>query len=199
MTTLIDDIRSAGFRNTKLIMAATTMPEGGIPGGGAQSSWRFRVYDVNQIASTALFAGRGIPAAKAAHGGEAVLAVAAIIIWHFYHVHLKFFNKSMFNGKLTYEEMEEEHPAELAQIESGKTWQKPAEPMLKKRQRFYFPVAALLLGFFGSGLVWFVTLENTAPITTVPARKVEVFAAHAHAAPPAVPTPRRGCRVTEDS
>ncbi len=60
-----------------------------------------------------------MPAAKAAHGGEAVLAVLAIIIWHFYHVHIKHLNQSMFTGKLSQEEMEHEHPAELAQIEAG--------------------------------------------------------------------------------
>jgi hypothetical protein len=46
-----------------------------------------------------------IPAAKAVHGGEAVLAVLAIIIWHMYHVHVRTFNKSMFTGSLTKEEM----------------------------------------------------------------------------------------------
>ena len=38
----------------------------------------------------------------------------AIVVWHFYHVHIKHFNKSMWTGKLTEEEMKEEHPAELA-------------------------------------------------------------------------------------
>ena len=38
---------------------------------------------------------------KAAHGGEAVLAILAILIWHLYHVHIKYFNKSIFTEKLT--------------------------------------------------------------------------------------------------
>ncbi len=73
----------------------------------------------NPIATTNYLPGQFIPAAKVAHGGEAVLAVLAIILWHFYHVHLRHFNKSMFIGKMTRHEMEEEHPAELALIESG--------------------------------------------------------------------------------
>ena len=54
----------------------------------------------NPISTLRFLPGEAIPAAKAAHGGEAVLAVLAIIIWHFYHVHIKTFNKSMFTGKL---------------------------------------------------------------------------------------------------
>jgi cytochrome b subunit of formate dehydrogenase len=52
----------------------------------------------NPLATTLLLPGQIIPAAKAAHGSEAVLAVLAIIVWHFYHVHIKIFNKSMFTG-----------------------------------------------------------------------------------------------------
>ena len=54
----------------------------------------------NPIATAKLMPGEWIPAAKAAHGGEAILAVLAIILWHFYNVHIKTFNKSMFTGHL---------------------------------------------------------------------------------------------------
>ncbi len=67
----------------------------------------------NPITTTRFVPGEVIPAAKAAHGAEAILAVLAIIIWHFYHVHIKRLNKSMFTGELTFDQMEEEHPAEL--------------------------------------------------------------------------------------
>ena len=80
----------------------------------------------NPIATTNYLPGQFIPAAKVAHGGEAVLAALAIILWHFYHVHLRHFNKSMFIGKMTRHEMEEEHPAELALIEAGKDLQAAA-------------------------------------------------------------------------
>ncbi len=52
----------------------------------------------NPIATTQYFPGEYIPAAKAAPGGEALLAVLAIILWHFYHVHIREFNRSMFRG-----------------------------------------------------------------------------------------------------
>ena len=80
----------------------------------------------NPIATTRYLPGEFIPAAKAAHGGEAVLAVLAIIIWHFYHVHIRHLNKSMFTGKITEKEMAHEHPAELAQIKAGEGDQRRA-------------------------------------------------------------------------
>ena len=73
----------------------------------------------NPIATARFLPGQAIPAAKAAHGGEAILAVLAILLWHFYHVHLRHFNRSMFTGYLTRKEMEHEHPAELERIEFG--------------------------------------------------------------------------------
>jgi formate dehydrogenase gamma subunit len=139
----------------------------------------------NPIATTRVLPGDVIPAAKNAHGNEAILAVLAIIIWHFYHVHLKRFNKSMFTGKLTRQEMEEEHPAELAAIEAGMTPEPPPPDVLRRRRRLFFPIASglsilLLLGVYG-----FITFEDTA-VTTVPPREtVQVFAPRT---PTAVPT-----------
>ncbi|HEY6074600.1 MAG TPA: cytochrome b/b6 domain-containing protein, partial [Anaerolineales bacterium] len=43
----------------------------------------------NPISASKILPGEIIPAAKAAHGGEALLAVLAIIVWHMYGVHLK--------------------------------------------------------------------------------------------------------------
>lgn len=121
----------------------------------------------NPISALRFLPGEAVPAAKAAHGGEALLAVLAILIWHFYHVHIKTFNKSMFTGTLTREEMEHEHPAELALIESGK-YHEPIPPeVIKKRQRVYTPIAAAILIFFGFGFYYFVGYETTAVLPVV--------------------------------
>jgi len=61
--------------------------------------------------------GAAIPVARAMHSWEAVLAALAILTWHLYHAVLKHFNKSIFTGTMTEEEMLEEHPAELAYLE----------------------------------------------------------------------------------
>jgi cytochrome b subunit of formate dehydrogenase len=58
--------------------------------------------------------------AKEAHSDEALLATLAIVIWHFYNVHLnphKFpMNKTFLTGKISEREMIEEHPLEYERI-----------------------------------------------------------------------------------
>jgi cytochrome b subunit of formate dehydrogenase len=127
----------------------------------------------NPISTASLLPGEAIPAAKAAHGGEALLAVAAIVVWHMYSVHIKRFNKSMFTGKLSEEEMLHEHPLELADIKAGIA-ERPLDPKtLRKRQAIYVPVAAVLAAAMLFGVYGFVAGEQTA-ITTVPPIQNEV-------------------------
>jgi cytochrome b subunit of formate dehydrogenase/mono/diheme cytochrome c family protein len=121
----------------------------------------------NPIATTNLLPGEAIPAAKVAHGGEALLAVLAIILWHFYHVHLRHFNKSMFTGKFSRDEMQHEHPAELALIEAGNAHSDPDPKTLRRRQTIFYPIAAVIVIVSGFGLINFITFEKTA-IDTVP-------------------------------
>lgn len=137
----------------------------------------------NPIITASFFPGEVIPAAKAAHGGEALLAILAIIIWHMYGVHIKRFNKSMFTGKMSEEEMLEEHPLELADIKAGLD-DRPIDPAtLRKRQAAYLPVAILLALFMLGGIYGFVNAEQTA-LTTIErqAPTVDVFV-------PQTPTP----------
>jgi cytochrome b subunit of formate dehydrogenase/mono/diheme cytochrome c family protein len=130
----------------------------------------------NPITTTRFLPGEAIPAAKAAHGGEALLAVLAIIVWHMYGVHIKRFNRSMFTGKMTEEEMLHEHPLELADIKAGMAERPLDEAALRKRQRAYLPVASVLALFMLLGVYGFVSAEQTA-LTTVERQvpTVEVF------------------------
>jgi len=137
----------------------------------------------NPITTARFMSGQVIPAAKAAHGAEAVLAVLAIILWHFYHVHVRNFNKSMFIGTLSHEEMEHEHPAELAEISARKEKSALSLPEIRKRQKIFFPIAGVLTITLGFGVIEFLTIEKTA-ITTIPrGETAAVFV-------PATPTPR---------
>jgi len=129
----------------------------------------------NPIATTRILPGQFIPAAKAAHGGEAVLAILAIIAWHVYHVHVKHFNKSMFTGYLSREEMEELHPLELEEIESGSYRRPPADEIMR-RTRLFLPVYGVFAVVLLIGIYFFISFENTAIETIAPAEQVDVFA-----------------------
>ncbi len=143
----------------------------------------------NPIAAARFLPGQAIPAAKAAHGGEALLAVLSILIWHFYGVHFRRFNRSMWTGKLSEEEMQHEHPIELAEIKAG-TADRPVEPMaMKDRQRKFLPVASVAAVVLLAGVLWFITFEETA-VATVPARPtVEAYLPQTPTPLPPSPTP----------
>ncbi len=130
----------------------------------------------NPIATANIVPGEAIPAARAAHGGEAILAILAIVTWHMYNVHFKRFNRSMFTGKMSREAMLEEHAEELEAIERGeKAFEIPAE-VLSQRKRRFWPFAILMTIILVAGAIWFVTFEETA-ITTIPRQPdVLVFA-----------------------
>ncbi len=121
----------------------------------------------NPLITTRFLPGQFIPAAKAAHGGEAVLAVLAIIVWHFYNVHIKMFNKSMFTGMLTEHQMQEEHEAEWNELLAGTP--DPAEypAAVRRRQLIYIP-AAVLFAVIGIGSIYWAATAETTAISTVP-------------------------------
>lgn len=121
----------------------------------------------NPITATQYLPGELIPAAKAAHGNEAVLAVLAIIIWHMYGVHIKRFNKAMFTGKMSEEEMIHEHPLELADIKAGIADRRPDAATIRKRQMIYYPIAAVLTIGMLAGIYGFINAEETA-LETIP-------------------------------
>jgi len=121
----------------------------------------------NPISTTRFLPGQVIPAAKAAHGYEAILAVMAILIWHMYRVHLRRFNRSMFTGHLKEDEMIEDHPLELADIKAGLA-ERPADPKaVARRRRVFVPIYAVVAVLLLAGVYAFVTFEQTA-ITTLP-------------------------------
>jgi cytochrome b subunit of formate dehydrogenase/mono/diheme cytochrome c family protein len=136
----------------------------------------------NPIATTRLLPGQFIPAAKAAHGGEAVLAVLAIIIWHFYHVHLKRWNWSMIKGSLSREEMEEEHALELEKLDAAQTSLEVGPQEIRRRMRIYLPVAGVVSVVGIVAVTYFITFEQTAITTLPPAEQAQIYV-------PQTPTP----------
>jgi cytochrome b subunit of formate dehydrogenase len=143
----------------------------------------------NPIKTTNILPGVFIPAAKAAHGGEAVLAILAILVWHLYHVHIKYFNKSIFTGKLTRHEMEEEHPLELEKLEAGAGTVLPSSAVVKKRKTLYFPIAAAISLIALAGVYYFVTAETTSITTLPPAEQAQILSTAEPTKIPEPPTP----------
>ncbi|RPH72571.1 hypothetical protein EHM76_05815 [bacterium] len=135
----------------------------------------------NPIATARILPGQFIPAAKAAHGAEALLAFLAILLWHTYHVHIRTFNKSMFTGELNREEMAHEHPLELEKLESG-VYTAANPRVVRKRRSRYLPIAAVVTVALLATLYYFTTFEETAIATIPPASNVPVFV-------PQTPTP----------
>ena len=135
----------------------------------------------NPITASRLLPGEWIPAAKAAHGGEALLAVLSILIWHLYHVLVRTFNKSMFTGYLSREEMEEEHPLALHQPPPP-----PLDPqkVAQRKRKFWLGYSIAAVVWAGS-VVWFVASEQTAVTTVPPPEEINVYA-------PLTPTPING-------
>jgi cytochrome b subunit of formate dehydrogenase len=129
----------------------------------------------NPIAATHVLPGDLVPAAKAAHGKEALLAVLAILIWHVYHVHLRHLNLSMFKGTLKEEEMADEHAAELDEIQAGYVDPRPDAAVLARRRRVFYPVYGVLTLAMLAGVWFFVGFEKTAITTVPPAEDVVVF------------------------
>jgi formate dehydrogenase gamma subunit len=177
MLPTLDDVREAWQAFLYNLGLSKTAPQAGRYNFGEKAEYWAFVWGTivmvltgfmlwNPIAATRLLPGQFIPAAKTAHGGEALLAVLAIILWHFYHVHLRHFNRSMWSGRMDEHEMLEEHPRELADIKAGVADQPVAPAVLQRRRARYLPVAGLVTAGLLFGLYQFVTFEDTA-ISTV--------------------------------
>jgi len=119
----------------------------------------------NPIATARFLDGQFLPAAQVVHGGEALLAILAVMVWHFYAVHVRQWNRSMFTGGLSEHEMEEEHPLELERIKAGTTDPDLDPRELERRRWWFLPVAGVVTAVLLAGIYWFVTFEQTAIIT----------------------------------
>ena len=89
--------------------------------------------------TTRILPGQFIPAARAAHGGEALLAFLVIVIWHLYNTHLspgRFpLDKVIFTGKLPEHKMIEEHPLEYARMLEAQQKAIEAQQKAKEKQQ----------------------------------------------------------------
>jgi formate dehydrogenase gamma subunit len=72
------------------------------------------------VFATSYLPGVIVAASKVAHSYEALLAVLAIVVWHFYHAHLAGesfpVDTSIFTGRISVEKMRDHHPLEYEQV-----------------------------------------------------------------------------------
>jgi formate dehydrogenase gamma subunit len=129
----------------------------------------------NPIATTTFLPGELVPTAKVIHGGEATLAVLAVVVWHVYQVHIRHLNKSMWTGNLSRQEMTEYHPLELASIDAGE-YPLPSAGERRSRLKRFGPVYGAFSIVLLAGVYLFVTFEDTSIETIEPPEQVEAFA-----------------------
>lgn len=115
---------------------------------------------------SSLVSGEVILAAKAAHGGEAILALLSILTWHVYFVHVRHWNRSIFTGHLEEEEYATEHPLELARLRKGIV--KQSVPAGGWRLALF--AAATTLTVLGVAALWRWLVAVPTYIETVPLR-----------------------------
>jgi cytochrome b subunit of formate dehydrogenase len=112
---------------------------------------------------SSLVPGEFILAAKAAHGGEAILAFLSILTWHAYFVHFRHWNTAIFTGSLDEGAYAEEHPLELAALRRGEV---PAPSALTAARLAVFALAtAVTIGAVIALVLWLGAAA--AEITTV--------------------------------
>ncbi|MGE5236599.1 MAG: formate dehydrogenase subunit gamma [Acidobacteriota bacterium] len=107
---------------------------------------------------TGLFPGEVILAAKAAHGGEAILAFLSILTWHVYFVHVRHWNKAIFTGTLDEEAYAEEHAIELDRIRNGEV-DVPAP--IRRWRAVVFAAVTLLVVAATVAFVWWLRAVPT--------------------------------------
>jgi cytochrome b subunit of formate dehydrogenase len=155
----------------------------------------------NPVATASILPGQFIPAAKVAHGLEAVLAVLSILIWHMYQVFVRHFNKAMYTGNISEEAMLHDHPLELADIKAGVARPPVTPEGMAKRRRVYLPIFTLVAAVMLAGVYLFIAYEETALATIPPAERPEVFVPFTPTplpTPPPSPTPPPVTSLTWD-
>jgi formate dehydrogenase gamma subunit len=72
------------------------------------------------LLATRWLPGELIPAAKLAHSNEGLMAFLVVVTWHVYNAHLSPeafpFDRSIFDGRISRERMEHEHPLEYERL-----------------------------------------------------------------------------------
>lgn len=111
---------------------------------------------------TRIFPGQVIPAAKAAHGAEALLLVFVGLLWHLWHVLGRQWNFSIFTGTLPEEAMIIEHPLEWKAILEGVDHPPLDLGLMRKRRYTFLTLAIMIVVILGGMLTLYIDAAPTA-------------------------------------
>jgi cytochrome b subunit of formate dehydrogenase len=117
------------------------------------------------VVITRLLPGEIIPAAKAAHGSEALLLALAAVIWHAWHTLIRQRNLSIVTGSIAEETMLTEHPLEWDAIMKGIDRLPLDAGLMRKRRGKFVLIAAPILAAVAGGLWLYLGSGPTAIIT----------------------------------
>ena len=117
----------------------------------------------NPVATARFLPGQWIPAAQVVHGGEALLAILAVLVWHFYSVHLRQLQPGDVHRPDDRARDGARAPARARADQGGDGAPAPTTPRaLARRQKVFLPVAGVVAALLLAGIFWFVTFEQTA-------------------------------------
>ena len=129
----------------------------------------------NPVTTTRFLSGEFLPAARIAHGLEAVLAALAIIVWHLYFVLVKTLNRSMFTGYLTEKQMEYEHALELLDLREGHGRFPIDARKMARWKKVILPAYLVFTVLFMLGIFALTRLEKTSIGSIVPPEDVTIY------------------------
>ncbi len=140
MFVIRQDLRDAGQMLRYLLFLSPKKPEFGQYNFEQKITYWFLFFGIALLIVTGVILwfpvfftrflpGDVIPAAKLAHGTEAVVAAIFVLIWHFYHVHIERLNLSIFSGHLSENDLKTYHGREYTRLmnEYQRLAQEPAD------------------------------------------------------------------------
>lgn len=132
-------------------------------------------FMLNPIATTRLLPGVIIPMAKVAHGSEAILAVLAMLVWHFYFFLMKRLNAIFTASSSSPGATGPGHPLESVDLKNGLPIYPVDKSLIAKWWRTFLPQYLFICGIFLASTLYFVNFEGTSILTVVPSENVTIY------------------------
>ena len=130
---------------------------------------------LNPIATTKILPGVFVPMAKVAHGLEAILAVLALLVWHFYFYLVKLLNSIAASKPDAMKIPSSMHPLEVADIRDGQTVYAVDKTLIVKWWKTVLPQYLFITGVLLACMLYFTNFEGTSILTVISPENVTVY------------------------